>query len=65
MIMLAPDTAAVATLCLPPAAVCLLYVCLYNEPILEWAGQKTPMFHVIDTLKLEVSKLLWISIPRL
>lgn len=35
MTMRAPDTAAVAPLCLAPAAICLLYVCLYNEPILE------------------------------
>lgn len=44
MIMRAPDTAAVAPLCLAPAAICLLYACLYNDPILEWAGQKnTPV----------------------
>lgn len=48
VIMTAPDTAAVAPLCLGPACVpaafCMLYVCLYNEPILEWAGQKNPCF---------------------
>lgn len=46
---------------------CLLYaVCLsvqWAHSGVGWA--KNPLFHVIDILKLEVSKLLWISIPRL
>lgn len=38
---------------------------VYNEPVLGWTGHKKLMFHVIDTLKLEAFKVLWISIPML
>lgn len=47
-----------------PTAVRMLYVCLHNKPVLGWTRRKNSMFHVIDTLKLETFKLLWIFTPR-
>lgn len=41
-----------------PAAIYMLYVCLYNEPVLGGLGKKKVMFHMIDTLKLEAFKVL-------
>lgn len=46
-------------------SVCCMSVCAMSP---FWSGlgkKKKNMFHVADTLKLEVSQLLWISIPWL
>lgn len=60
----APTPSSLSPACVP-AAICMLYVCLHNKPVLGWTGQKNSMFHVIDTVKLEKIKLLWIFTPRL
>lgn len=63
--VLAAAAASSLALAYVPAAIHTPYVCLYHEPGLGWTGQKKLMFHVIDTLKLEAFKVLWISIPML
>lgn len=45
-------------------SICRMSVCTMS-PFWGWTGQKSSTLRVIDALKLETFKVLWISIPRL